>query len=246
MRNVLYRAVFKLFDITFGRVVRLVQSSLVPRAEGTSVLTLTQTLASISVNEAAEYVKLNMSEALVFNRREDLWRLCTSEATECEGGLFLEFGVWKGESINYFSRLLPYTQIYGFDSFEGLSEHWTGSSFPKGFFSLDKKLPVVEPSVRLVQGRFEDTLPSFVSTIQNKRICILHLDVDTYTPTKYVLDTLSRNIQSGTIIIFDEYFGNSINWKNHEFRAFREFVNETHLKYKYLAFTDTVVAVRIL
>ena len=246
MYNVLYKLVFKLFDNTVGRVVRLVQSSLVPRSDGPSVLTLTQVLTSIAAHEAAEYVKLNMSDALIFQRRQDLWSFCADEATKCDGGLFLEFGVWKGESINHFSKLLPHAQIYGFDSFEGLSEHWSGSSFSTGSFSLEKKLPVVDPAVRLVQGRFEETLPHFVSTIQNQSICILHLDADTYTPTKYVLNALSRNIKAGTILIFDEYFGNSINWRNHEFRAFHEFAEENQLNYKYLALTDTVVAIRIL
>ena len=41
-----------------------------------------------------------------------------------ENGLFLEFGVWKGGSINLFAKQLSKNgnTIYGFDSFEGLKE----------------------------------------------------------------------------------------------------------------------------
>jgi hypothetical protein len=37
-------------------------------------------------------------------------------------GLIMEFGVYKGETINHIASLLPNKQIYGFDSFEGLPE----------------------------------------------------------------------------------------------------------------------------
>ena len=55
--------------------------------------------------------------------------------------LYLEFGVWKGESINLLSK---YTKkIYGFDSFEGLKDDWHGfSGIAKESFSLNKKLPM--------------------------------------------------------------------------------------------------------
>ena len=41
-----------------------------------------------------------------------------------EDGLFLEFGVYKGTSINFISSLIPDKKIYGFDSFGGLPEEW--------------------------------------------------------------------------------------------------------------------------
>jgi hypothetical protein len=74
-------------------------------------------------------------------------------------GLIMEFGVYKGESINFIADLLPNRQIYGFDSFEGLPETWR-YNFYKGTFKLNN-LPEVRKNVVLVKGLFEDTLPKF-------------------------------------------------------------------------------------
>jgi hypothetical protein len=50
----------------------------------------------------------------------------------------------------------------------------------------------------------------------------------------------------GTVIVFDEYF-NYPGWENHEFKAFQEFVEQTNLKYEYLAYNrrHEQVAVKI-
>ena len=39
-------------------------------------------------------------------------------------GLFLEFGVYKADSLNFISKLFEQNQVYGFDSFQGLPEFW--------------------------------------------------------------------------------------------------------------------------
>ena len=51
--------------------------------------------------------------------------------------LYLEFGVFKGETIRLWSQLLknPNSRLHGFDSFDGLPEAWAdlpaGASLPK-------------------------------------------------------------------------------------------------------------------
>ena len=54
-------------------------------------------------------------------------------------GYYLEFGVYSGASIKFFSKYLIKNNIYGFDSFEGLKEHWFGTTVAKGTFDLKKK-----------------------------------------------------------------------------------------------------------
>jgi len=61
----------------------------------------------------------------------------------------------------------------------------------------------------------------------------------------YVLKTLSKNLGAGTIIIFDEYFGYP-NFRLHEFKAWKEFVNSTGIKYRYIGYSEQQVAVEIL
>lgn len=159
--------------------------------------------------------------------------------------MIAEFGVWKGESINFFARKCPSAHIYGFDSFEGLEEDFYGFVLLKGYFSTAGKLPKCEKNVELFKGWFEDTLPMFIGKIGKIQIHILHMDANTYKPTAYVLNSLSKNLSKGTIIIFDEYFGHH-RWRLHEFKAWQEAVEAFDIKYTYLCYTEGQVAVEIL
>jgi hypothetical protein len=184
---------------------------------------------------------------MMFDKREQLWDFCIDlarETTEADlKEVVLEFGVWKGESINYVARKWKSAQIFGFDSFEGLEENWHGYELRKGHFTLNGVMPKVESNVMLIKGWVQLTLPDFMSTLsRNCSLSLVHIDLDTYTPTKFVLELLGPRLQKNTIIIFDEYFGYS-SWRSHEFKAWKEFVNENNIEYEYLAYTDMQVAV---
>ena len=140
---------------------------------------------------------------------------------------------------------MPTSNIFGFDSFEGLEEDWYGHDLPKGTFGLDGVLPKVENNVTLIKGWFENTLPGFKDKIGDRKIALLHMDADTYKPTSFVLEHLSSNISSGTIIIFDEYFGYP-NWRQHEFKAWQEFVVVRNINYRYIAYSDMQCAIEVL
>lgn len=200
-----------------------------------------------AIQESAEYVVRNFSEAMIFNKREELWEFCIEKVSDSsiKDGIIAEFGVYKGESINFFARRFPQTRIFGFDSFEGLEEDWHGFVLLKGTFSTAGVLPVCENNVELFKGWFENTLPSFISKIENTQIKLLHMDADTYKPTAYVLSALRNNLRKGTVIIFDEYFGYT-NYRMHEFKAWQEFVNSANVNYKYIGYTEMQVAVQIL
>ena len=134
----------------------------------------------------------------------------------------------SGTSINLFGEfLLRHDQkIYGFDSFEGLEEEWSMNDFnPVGRFSLNKKSPKVLKNVTLVIGKVQNTLENFLHDKSNKKIIFAHMDMDTYTPTKYALNKIKPFLQSGSIILFDEFYGFP-NWQQHEYKAFTEVLNE--------------------
>ena len=59
---------------------------------------------------------------------------------------YLEFGVWKGESINFLSSFLNKGEIYGFDSFKGLREDWLGGyiNHSKGKYDLKKNYLILK------------------------------------------------------------------------------------------------------
>jgi len=54
--------------------------------------------------------------------RYDLYNYIIYDVLENRPIDYLEFGVWKGESLKYFSTLdqNPKSRFFGFDSFEGL------------------------------------------------------------------------------------------------------------------------------
>lgn len=167
-------------------------------------------------------------------------------------GLYLEFGVHRGFSINIISERIGNNIIYGFDGFEGMPEKWI-PRLEKGELSENGKLPKVNDNVRLVKGWFDETLPDFVSKHSGEKCSFIHIDSDLYSSAKCVFSVLKDNIGSGTIICFDEFVGH-IGWREDEYKAFMEFIEETGYAFKYIAacFTENLtrtgerVAIEIL
>lgn len=157
-----------------------------------------------------------------------------------EHGLFCEFGVYSGSTINFIAARLKKV-IYGFDSFEGLPEDWQ-PGVQKGTFRMDR-LPRVRKNVRLIQGWFQDTLPAFVRD-HDEPCSFLHIDCDLYSSTKTVFEAFGDRIDKGTVIVFDEYF-NYPGWRAGEFLAFQELISARRFQFEYLGYADEQVAVRI-
>lgn len=158
-------------------------------------------------------------------------------------GQILEFGVRHGNSIQQLAKLSNQS-VHGFDSFEGLPEVWHDES--KGSYSTRGAIPKVSSNISLHPGWFNETLPNFISA-NSLPIRLLNIDCDIYSSTKTVLDLLAPQIQSGTVIIFDEYIGN-LHWKEDEFKAFQEAVKTYQWTYEYLTFSffTKQVAIKIL
>ena len=149
-------------------------------------------------------------------------------------GLLLEFGVQKGGSIRALARMTPRT-IHGFDSFEGLPEAWAGTPEQRGKFSLGGKTPSVPANVTLHKGWFDQVLPGFLAAHAGP-VAFVHVDCDIYSSTKTVLEALKPRFVPGTVLLFDEYF-NYPNWRQHEFKAFQEFVADTGARYRYVGYS---------
>ena len=194
--------------------------------------------------QTAEFIVKNMPKVKAFpNRKIYLEHILKQTSDDVGGGLYLEFGVFKGESINVISTFKPDKIIYGFDSFEGLPEDWR-YDLRKGGFDVGGRLPQVNENVQLIKGWFNETLPVFVK--EHPEPCaFIHVDCDIYSSTKTVLNALRNKIVSGTIIAFDEYF-NYPSWQEGEYKAFMEFIVENNLEFKYIARTNSCqVAVKV-
>lgn len=157
-------------------------------------------------------------------------------------GLYLEFGVFAGVTINKIAQLCPDKTIYGFDSFSGLPEDWGNT--PKGTFGIPQP-PPVEKNVELVIGWFDAKLPSFCHSIGDKPAAFIHIDCDIYSSTQTILSQLKPRIIPGTIIVFDEYF-NYPGWRQHEWKAFQEFIEHTGHAYRYIGLVPVHTQVSVI
>lgn len=195
-----------------------------------------------ALHETADYITTSMQTAAGVKTAKEVIDIALSEASK--EGKFLEFGVYRGGTIRYIARKIFPELIHGFDSFEGLPEKWSGGlGLPKGAFFNKGKPPKVPSNVCLYKGWFSDTLPRWL-TNNISPISFLHIDCDLYSSTKCIFDNLKNYIIPGTVIVFDEYY-NYHGWKNHEFKAFQEFVTSHNVQYEYLAYSHFQVAIRI-
>ncbi len=139
-------------------------------------------------------------------------------------GDVLEFGVFKGAS---FSRLLSFRKILenddsrkiiGFDDFgtftaKGKKEDILfAKKFKKtlglGTSDVQLKNNFINngyTNFQLIKGDVVKTLPKFLKKNSGAKISLLHLDLDVYRPTKFVLSKLYKKMSKGGIILIDDY-----------------------------------------
>jgi hypothetical protein len=213
------------------------------KANKTEILTPIVVVKNRAIYSSADYIEKNISKVMLFNTREMLWDYALSKIT-IEAGLFCEFGVFSGYSINYFSNKIPHNTFYGFDSFEGLQEDWVGTSFVKSAFNREGILPEVNSNVTLIKGWFDESLPNFLNK-NSENFSFIHFDADTYESTALLLDLIGHKILKGTIVVFDEYLGFT-NWQNGEYLAWKQFVEKEKINYEYLCFSPEQTAIRII
>ena len=194
-----------------------------------------------AMQETLFFVEEHMSDTKSFCDKFGLLEAALGSVAS-NAGLFCEFGVYSGSTINFIASRVPKT-IYGFDSFEGLPEDLQ-PGVEKGTFRM-KALPRVRKNVKLIKGWFNESVPAFAH--EHPGNCsFLHIDCDLYSSTKTVFEVFGNRIVKGTVLVFDEFF-NYPGWKKGEFLAFQEFVSARQLQFEYLGYvmTNEQVAVRI-
>lgn len=144
-------------------------------------------------------------------------------------GDIVECGVFKGAS---FIRLLTFRdliekqskrKIIGFDAFGKFprpnKKHKNEKDDTEFAKNHDKKIGtginisllnkylkkknIVNYS--LIKGDVLKTLPNYILKNKKLKISLLHLDLDVYEPTKFVLENLYKNISKNGIILLDDY-----------------------------------------
>ncbi len=136
-------------------------------------------------------------------------------------GDVVECGVFKGASLvrlltfrenleNTFSR-----KIIGFDAFGKFPKASNDKKtkklilpFKKGISKNELELYLNDKkfiNYELVKGDVRKTLPIFLKKSPEIKISLLHLDMDIYEPTKFVLKKIYDRIVRGGIILIDDY-----------------------------------------
>jgi predicted O-methyltransferase YrrM len=198
-----------------------------------------------SAHETADFIAENLTDAVVFEHRQDFWRFVMTKLPK--DGELIEVGVFKGVSVNFIADALAKAGdkrlVHGFDSFEGLEEDWAGESMDKNFWNQKGRLPNVRPSVRLHKGWVQDTLGPFYAEHGNPKIALIHIDTDTYSPARHILEVSAPLLTPGTVIVFDELIGYP-NWQNHEYKALQEVLPRDC--YRFIGFTSRRAAIMIV
>jgi hypothetical protein len=174
------------------------------------------------------------------------------EANNIEGNI-VECGVWRGGSMMLAALKLielknTKRKLYLFDTFEGMTEPssadklavnaqiaktllqqqekgdgnniWCISSLEEVRKNL-QSIPYPKENIYYIKGKVEETLPYE----EIKRIALLRLDTDWYESTKHELETLFDKIETGGVLIIDDYG----HWTGSK-QAVDEFIKKNKIK----------------
>ena len=143
--------------------------------------------------------------------------------TEKVKGDILECGVFKGNSLVRFMTFrdllkIKNKKIYGFDVFGNFPRQqidednmfaknhdkqiWKGYTVSFLNKSLKKK---GLKNFKLIKGNILKSLPKFLKNKKKLKISFLHLDLDVYEPTKFVLNQLFKMVSKNGVILIDDY-----------------------------------------
>lgn len=153
-------------------------------------------------------------------------------------GACLQFGVYRGASINHYAARYPQKQFYGFDSFEGFPSD--GRNDWEQDFSIGGALPKVRPNVTLIKGYFSETLPEFLKTFRDE-VSVVDIDCDIYSSTRDVFAVLGAagRLLPDLILSFDELI-NYRGFMANEMFALFEMLERENLSIEWLAVHQNV------
>lgn len=140
--------------------------------------------------------------------RKEVWD-CAIKSTSPGSIVYLEFGVYLGDSISYFakSNISPSSRFIGLDSFNGLPESWAGN--PAGYFSTAGKVPLMNDTrVTFLVGYFQEIWTDEIVKRLSPNL-IVHFDADLYSSTLFALTRLDE-LEFPYLAIFDEFTGDEL------------------------------------
>jgi hypothetical protein len=191
-------------------------------------------------NHFKKYFKNSMLMAVPTLRNYAIKQAIKNETKE-DDYTYLEFGVYKGDTANFFSKYV--NKLYAFDSFEGLREDWVGWQDPAGTFNLDKKVPKLNTNVIPIVGWVQDTLDNFLEE-KKPKINFVHMDMDTYETSKFILTKIKPYLNNDAIILFDDLWWYP-GWDVGEYKALKEVFNDDEYEFKAFAVYGEQVVIKL-
>jgi len=132
-----------------------------------------------------------------------------------KGYSFLEAGVYKGGTSFFIASMLKKMGVkcnfYCVDTYEGHSEgdlkktindgvHKYGM-FQETSYEFVKKYLSEFENVQVIKNKIQDVSENII----DDKYFFIHLDMDIYLPTKFGLETFSKQVVNGGIILIDDY-----------------------------------------
>ena len=173
-------------------------------------------------------------------------------------GVICEFGCYTGRSLAgltycqqmYYNKENEHNRkgsidrkIYGFDSFDGLSESEGHPRWNKGLFKKNHSYhPTIPYGEEVTPSKVMDffsyyklQLPiikaDYFETLDLDdidKIALVHFDCDLYTSTKSVLNLVRDKLVMGSLLLFDDWYHFKGRKDKGERLAFREFLKENN------------------
>lgn len=123
-------------------------------------------------------------------------------------GAVIELGVYKGGSLELLANENPGTDIFGVDSFQGLSAPTQYDFHNEGEFADVDAIGIIgyfkmmHPSVRIIKSFIPDAFKFFD---ENARFRFAHIDLDLYQPITDSLNFLLPRMTVGGVIVLDDF-----------------------------------------
>ena len=170
-------------------------------------------------------------------------------AIEGMSGDYLEFGVFTGssfchslrcgESMAYLNDHNSQMRYYGFDSFSGFGdlaeddEHpfYTDLNFDTDFDQVNARIKRTASGkhFELIPGYFEEVLKDGPDKYGISEARIVFVDSDTFSSASCCLDFCGPIIQTGTILILDDFFSYKGNLNKGVAGAFAKFQDDWNI-----------------
>ncbi len=185
-----------------------------------------------------KFREFDFSGSKRFSKKQDLYDYLNREFIANAPLSYLEFGVFKGASIAYWTSINTNqnAEFIGFDTFTGLPENWWNLSgtVRKNHFDTNGQTPdIKDDRCRFVKGLFQDTVDDFLTTFKPRQKLLIHNDSDLYSSTMFTLTKFHKLLTKGSIIIFDEFDS-----PLHEMRALNDFSSSHLFKYRIIGHTE--------